>query len=95
MVVGVLRIELYLHDVHSLKEKRGVVQKLLARSRNKFPVSCAEVDNQDLWQRATLGFVMVSSSQAVITPVLERLEELIEAAGLAEIIDSQVEFIHL
>ena len=95
MVVGVLRCDLHLHGVQSLKEKRGIVQKLLARCRNRFPVSGAEVEAQDLWQRAVLGFALISSSEAVIAPILGRLEDEIEASGLVEVLDASVEYIHL
>jgi len=94
MVVGVLRIELRLHGVQSLKQKRGVVQKLLARCRNRFPVSCAEVDHQDVWQNAALGFAVLSTSEQVVAPILERLEHDVAASGLAELTDSEVEYIH-
>lgn len=95
MVVGVLRVALHLEAVHGLKEKRGIVQKILARCRNRFPVSAAEVGDQDLWRSAILGFAMVSSSEQVISSHLDRIENEIEAAGLAEIVSAEVEFIHL
>ncbi len=94
MVVGVLRLDLRLHGVQNLKAKRGVVQKLLARCRNRYPVSCAEIDHQDLWQRTALGFAVVSASEQVVAPILERLEDDVAASGLAELIASTVEFIH-
>lgn len=94
MVVGVLRLELRLHGVQGLKEKRGVVQKLLARCRNRFPASCAEVDHQDLWQSAALGFAVVSSSEQVVDPILQRIENEIADSGLAELVATDVEFIH-
>lgn len=95
MVVGVLRVALHLEAVHGLKEKRGIVQKILARCRNRFPVSAAEVGDQDLWRSAILGFAMVSSSEQVISSHLDRIENEIEASGLAEIVTAEVEFIHL
>jgi uncharacterized protein YlxP (DUF503 family) len=93
MVVGVLRLDLHLHGVHSLKEKRGVVRKLLARCRNHYPVSAAEVGHLDLWQRTLIGVALVSSSEAVITPILERLED--DLRGEADVIDVEVEYIHI
>jgi len=93
MVVGVLRLDLHLHGVHSLKEKRGVVRKLLARCRNRYPVSAAEVGHQDLWQRTLIGVALVSSSEAVIAPILERLED--DLHGEAEVIAVEVEYIHI
>jgi hypothetical protein len=93
MVVGVLQLDLHLHGVHSLKEKRGVVRRLLARCRNRYPVSAAEVGHQDLWQRTLIGVALVSSSEAVIAPILDRLEE--ELHGEAEVIDVAVEYLHI
>lgn len=95
MVVGILRVALHLEAVNSLKEKRGIVQRLLARCRNRFPVSAAEVGNQDLWRSAELGFAMVSNNESLIAAQLERIENEIEAAGLAEIVATEVEFIHV
>ena len=93
MVVGVLRLDLHLHGVHSLKEKRGVVRRLLARCRNRYPVSAAEVGHHDLWQRALIGVAVVSGSEAVIAPLLERLED--DLHGEAEVIAADIEYIHL
>jgi uncharacterized protein YlxP (DUF503 family) len=70
------------------------LQKLLARCRNRFPVSCAEVGSQDLWQRTLLGFTVVSSSEQVAGPILDRLEEDILACGEVDLIRAEKEFIH-
>lgn len=94
MVVGVLRLGIHLEGVTGLKEKRSVVQRILGRCRSRFPVSAAEVDDQDLWNSAVLGFVMVSASEQVIAPVLQKIEKHVEALGLAEIVSVDVEFIH-
>jgi len=94
MVVGVLRVSLHLEAAQSLKEKRSIVKRLIARCRNRFPVSAAEVGDQDLWRSALLGFVMVSSSEALIAAQLTRIENEIEGSGLAEIVSADVEFIH-
>ncbi len=94
MVVGVLRVSLHLEAAQSLKEKRSIVKRLIARCRNRFPVSAAEVGDQDLWRSALLGFVMVSSSEALIAAQLSRIEDEIEGSGLAELVSADVEFIH-
>ena len=57
MVVGLLTLEIHLPDAHSLKDKRQVVRKLKERLRARFNVAVAELDHQDLWQRATVGVV--------------------------------------
>jgi uncharacterized protein YlxP (DUF503 family) len=94
MVIGVLQLDLRLHGPQSLKQKRGVIQKLLARCRNRFPASCSEVGHQDLWQRTLLGFAVVSSSEQVIAPILTRIEEEVLASGELDLINIDTEFIH-
>jgi uncharacterized protein YlxP (DUF503 family) len=94
MVIGVLQLDLRLHGPQNLKQKRGVLQKLLARCRNRFPVSCAEVGSQDLWQRALLGFAVVNSSEPVAAAILSRLEEDVLASGDVDLISAETEFVH-
>lgn len=78
--VGVLTLELRLEHAHSLKDKRHVVEGLKARLRGKFNVAVAEIDYQDLWQRAALAAVTVSSDHANAEKVLRAVED--EAASL-------------
>jgi len=94
MVIGVLQVTLHLEAVQGLKEKRSIVQRLLARIRNRYPVSAAEVGDQELWRSAVLGVAMVSSSEALVAAQLSRIEEELEASGLAEIVAADVEYIH-
>jgi hypothetical protein len=61
MHVSVCQIKLRLPENHSLKGKRQVIKSIIARLQNKFNVSVAEVDNQNLWQLATLGVACVSN----------------------------------
>ena len=92
-VVGVLTLELRLESAHSLKDKRNVVQSLKSRLRHKFNVAVAEIDPQDLWQRATVAAVTVSSSHIFAEKVLRSVEE--EAAALlgSELADATVEWL--
>ena len=78
--IGVLTLELRLENSHSLKEKRHVVQSLKDRLRNKFNVAVAEIDYQDLWQRAAVAAVTVSSDHVHAEKVLRSVED--EAAAL-------------
>jgi uncharacterized protein YlxP (DUF503 family) len=92
-VIGVLTLELRLENSHSLKEKRHVVQSLKERLRNKFNVAVAEIDYQDLWQRAAIAAVTVSSDQVHAEKVLRSVED--EAASLLgqELVGATVEWI--
>ncbi len=73
--VGVLTLELRFENSHSLKEKRHVVQGLKERLRHKFNVAVAEIDYQDLWQRAALAAVTVSSDHGHAEQVLQSVEK--------------------
>ncbi|MEZ4599260.1 MAG: DUF503 domain-containing protein [Syntrophotaleaceae bacterium] len=94
MVVGIMRLELYLYEVQSLKEKRSVVKKILGRCRVRFPVSCAETDLHDLWQSAELGFSLVERSEARIHTVFTRIQEELDRIGLTETRDTFTEYLH-
>jgi len=94
MLVGVLRLELLLHAPHSLKEKRGIVKRILARCRSKYPVSAAETGSHDLWQRCNIGFSMVGIDEGRIRSVFLSIEEEIDRSGLAEVIDHDSEILH-
>ena len=91
--VGVLTLELRLEHAHSLKDKRQVVQSLKERLRHKFNVAVAEIDGQELWQRATLAAVTVSPSHVFAEKVLRSVED--EAASLlgGALTDTNVEWL--
>ena len=69
-----MTLELRLENSHSLKDKRHVVKSLRDRLRNKFNVSVAEIDCQDLWQRAVVAAVTVSSDKVHAERVLQSVE---------------------
>lgn len=91
--IGVLTLELRIEDSHSLKDKRQVVKSLKDRLRHRFNVSVAEIDHQELWQRAVLAAVTVSSAHSHAESVLQSVEQ--EAATLLGpmLVSSNVEWI--
>jgi len=76
MVIGLLEAQLSIPESHSLKDKRHVLRSLKDRALNKWNVSVAEVDKQDLWQAAVLAFVTVAAEKYVVQ---KRLAEISEA----------------
>lgn len=94
MVVGIARYELILHAPQNLKEKRGIVRKILGRCRERFPISAAEVGFHDLWQRSSIGLAVVVNDEAEADSVFARVEEEIDRIGLAEVCDRETEFVH-
>ena len=91
--IGVLTLEIVLENSHSLKDKRHVVKSLQDRLRGKFNVAVAEIDYQDMWQRALVAAVTVSSSRGHAEKVLQSVEE--EAVGLLgpELVRATVEWL--
>ena len=91
--IGVLTLEIRLENSHSLKDKRHVVKSLKDRLRNKFNVAVAEIDYQELWQRAAVAAVTVSADHGHAERVLQGVEA--EAASILgpELADATVEWI--
>ncbi len=94
MVVGVLRLELLLHDNHSLKGKRSVLRTIKSRVQNKFNVSIAECEDHDLWQRATLGVSQVGSDEAHVDRCLREVVHFIDGLQVADLGEERLEFLH-
>ncbi len=85
--VGLLVLELYLHGCSSLKEKRRVVRSVIDRARARHNVSAAEVDHQDLHQRAQIAFAAVASAEDPLQRLFDRLvaeAEEIVPGGVSE-----------
>lgn len=76
MVVGVLRCELLLGDVRSLKQKRSVIRPIVAELR-RFEVAAAETGHADLHRRAEVGVAAVSGSYGQVVEVLDACERLV------------------
>jgi hypothetical protein len=89
MIVGVRSWELHLPASQSLKDKRRIVKSLKDRMHQKFGVSAAEVDHQDLWQRALIAAAVVSGDARHAEEVLTACDQLVRAEPLANVITSE------
>lgn len=86
MQVAVLTVTLYAPWVHSLKEKRMEVKSLVSRLKNKFNISAAEVDKQDIHQTIVIGIAAVAADHAQADSILEHVLHFIESNTEAEIL---------
>lgn len=77
--IGWIEFDLLLGDVHSLKEKRGVLRPVLAELRRTTEASVAEVGDHDLHRRAAIGVGIVASDADRVTDLLDRAERLVAA----------------
>ena len=95
MTVGIARITFRLHGNQSLKEKRKVVKSLVEKSRHRFNVSVAEVADQNLHQRATIGVAVIGSDGRVLNSILDRIIDYMDSMNLADMVEREVELIPL
>jgi len=96
MAIAFLTLELRIEGAHSLKDKRQVLRSLKDKLRNGFNVAVAELDANDLWQRATVGVVSISGSQDYLQGLMQNVEReagRIASSTGAEITDTFVEFL--
>lgn len=96
MIVGTCSIELHLPGVQSLKEKRGILKSLMAQIKKKFNASVAEVGLHDVWQSATIGIAVVSTTGIHASQMLENIVEWIETYRPdIDVMEHMIETIHL
>jgi len=95
MNTGICRIQLHLPENQSLKDKRRIVKSLISRLRNQYNISVAEVDDNDLWQLATLGISCVSNhDQHVDETITSIIKFISQSYPELEIVNREVEIIH-
>ena len=92
MPLGVLTLEIQIPYSHSLKEKRAVLLKVRDRLRGRFNVAVAELDHQDVWQRATLGIVSISDSQKYLEGLFQQVLAETERILGDDVADHNLEF---
>ena len=95
MVVGFGIITFRLHDCRSLKGKRAVVKAIIKQMQNRFNLSAAEVGANDIYQRAEIGFALVGNDRGVINSKMDKVLNMVDDLGLAEMIDSEMEIMTL
>ena len=92
MNIGVCKLELRLPENQSLKGKRRVIKSIIARLRNEYNVSVAEIDNQGLWQLATLGITCVSNHRRHADETLSNVVRFVaQNYPDVELVSSEVE----
>jgi uncharacterized protein len=96
MPVAKLTIELEIPHAQSLKDRRQVLRSLKDKLRHGFNLAVAELDEGIIWNRATLGIAVISSSTSYLTGQLQQIDQAVHriTTGLsAEILDSYAEIL--
>ena len=89
MIIGTLRITLHFPESHSLKEKRKILLSVKERIKNKFNVSVAEIEDNDLWQKSIIGVAVISNDQAHANAVLSKVSDMVN--GRPDLIVTDIE----
>ena len=92
MKLGICKLKLRLPENQSLKGKRQVLKSIISRVRNNYNVAIAEVDDQELWQLATLGIACVSNNDQHVNSVLSKVVDFISRGRFdVEMLDYEIE----
>ena len=87
MVVGIVRVELHLPGSRSLKDKRQVLRSIKERIRERAQASVAEVEYQELWQRAALGIAVVSADGGQVRERLQSARQIVDQYAQAQVLE--------
>lgn len=90
-MIGVCTLQLFYPEVHSLKEKRRIIQSLFTKIRKTFNVAVAEIKFQDLWQKSEVGVVTINSSTQELQRTLDYVVNFINEEHDLQLVDYQVE----
>jgi uncharacterized protein YlxP (DUF503 family) len=95
MVVGTGIVELRIPECGSLKEKRGILSRILKRTQHSFNVSIAEVGENDHLRRAVIGFSVVGNDRRYVNGKMDHILNFVEQLELAEVLGAKVEIVSM
>ena len=95
MIVGSGKIKFKLYSINSLKEKRRIVKSITSRIKNRFNISIAETDFNNSHSWTEIGFAIAGNDARYINSKLDKVLNMAEEIGLAKIVDTDIEIIHL
>jgi len=81
MIVGLLTIQIHLHGIGSLKDKRRIVKSLIGRIKARFNFSAAEVAAQDSKAQAVIGLAVVANETQFVNKQLDTLINFVQQDG--------------
>lgn len=92
MIIGMLLIDLFSEQFHSLKDKRQFLSSLKKRLQNKFNIALVESDYQDLWQKAQLAIVSLAAGPGILDHTFKEIEDFIDLNYAVQIARLEVRY---
>jgi uncharacterized protein YlxP (DUF503 family) len=94
--IGVAKVSVRIPENMDLKGKRMVLKSIIGRVKSRFDVAVAEVDDNDMWQLATIGVCCISNNKRHSNEVLSKVVRFIESSRFdVEILDYSTEMIEV
>jgi hypothetical protein len=91
MTIGVLRLELFFPNTHSLKDRRSITGRIKNLIRNKFNVSIVELDTDDKYGRSVIGIAVMSNGGNIANNILRNVENFVESNFDVQIVGRKIE----
>ncbi|MFH2000697.1 MAG: DUF503 domain-containing protein [Planctomycetota bacterium] len=92
-VVGILQFTILIRGAHSLKEKRRVVRSIKDHFGHHFNISIAEVEDQDMLNRAVFCIAMAGSDSKYVDAALRKILDQLRVHRGAELLDHTLELL--
>lgn len=94
MIVGLMRLEIYIRSSRSLKDKRRIIKSLIEKVKREFRnLSVSEVGSNDLWKRSEIGIVIVSNDTQFVSSSLDGVLNYLKSGSSYEVISNNIELI--
>lgn len=78
MIIGTCKVYMSADWVDTLKEKRTVVKSIVERVKNRFNVSIAEIEDQDVHRSIVIGYACVTNSRRLADEIVHNVLNFIE-----------------
>jgi len=93
MLIGICKIDLYLPNSHSLKDKRNLLKSIKLRIRNYYNVSVSEINNSDLWKNTTLGIACIGNDKKYLNKILNEIILFLEKQNESQLTKFEINII--
>jgi uncharacterized protein YlxP (DUF503 family) len=91
MFIGVCTIEMHIPGSGSLKDKRHSLRSLKDRIRSRFNVSVAEIEDNDLWQKASLAVAVVGNDKSHLNQTMDHVLNMVRGVPDISLLDYHIE----
>lgn len=95
MIIVACKLGLFFPAVHSLKQKRQLLKRIIAQLQSRFSGAIAEVGMQDLWQRSEIAFCLVGTDASQLQALADKAVSFVEGLHLADVLSHEKEVVRL